>query len=109
MYLEDSYADYIGTLTKYGGNAIYIRNSANLHYTIKEDTSFAIVIFVSTSQELYIDIFPSFTYYATSPKQLWTGAGCEGDYAAYKLGDAPGGDIYSRDSCNIQCKITPDC
>ena len=78
MYIEFSFADaaYLENLTIYGGRAVYIRNSANLHYSIKEDTSFAIVIFVSTSQELYIDIFPSFTYYATSPKELWTGVGC---------------------------------
>jgi hypothetical protein len=78
--------------------SVFIRNSGNLHYSIKENALFATTVFVSISIEIYIDIFPSFAFYADSPKSIWNG-GCS-NWEDYRIGEAPGGKIYDEISCS---------
>ena len=59
------------------------------------------------STELYIDIFPPFTYFGNSPRYLF-----DGDFTDYGiLGEGnPGGKSFSSaEECNALCKTTPDC
>jgi hypothetical protein len=55
-----------------GGSWVYIKDSTNQYYTIKEDATFASTIYVSMSAASYIDMFPSFTFQNGSGfKLLW--------------------------------------
>ena len=58
------------------------------------------------SQDLYIDIFPPFTYQGNGPKKLWTGT-CEGPSGTRSSIASYSGKTV--DECNDLCVKTPGC
>jgi len=70
LYVEGSYYRWLESLTVKGGVRIYIWDTTNPHYTIKEDPSFVTVVYVALSQTKWVDIFPSFTFFASAPSLI---------------------------------------
>jgi hypothetical protein len=88
LYQEYSLSTGTSTLINHGGVTVYVRDTANLHFSITVDSSFAIVIYVSMSTELYVDIFPPFSYYGDGPAKIRPNARSS-SYGHFTLGDSP--------------------
>ena len=56
-----------------------------------------------------MDIFPAFTFYASSPKLIGLGRRCGPNWTSYRLKPNPSGSNFNENSCNTECLNRQDC